>query len=60
MKGTDKNDGDPLKPRLSEFENPKITYLKNKDIFKGLDKKQLIFEQDKTDSSLLDESRLKS
>jgi len=55
---------DPLgvksKPRLSEFENPKITYLKNKDIFKGLDKKQLIFEQDKTDSSLLDESRLKS
>jgi hypothetical protein len=59
MKGTDKNDGDP-KPRLSEFEDPKITYLKNKDIFKGLDKKQLIFEQDKVDSSLLDESRLKS
>ena len=58
MKGTDKNDGDP-KPRLSEFEDPKITYLKNKDIFKSLDKKQLIFEQDKTDSSLLDESRLK-
>jgi hypothetical protein len=48
------------KPRLSEFEDPKITYLKNKDIFKGLDKKQLIFEQDKADSSLLDESRLKS
>ena len=59
MKGTDKNDGD-FKPRLSEFEDPKITYLKNKDIFKGLDKKQLIFEQDKADSSLLDESRLKS
>ena len=48
------------KARLSEFEDPKITYLKNKDIFKGLDKKQLIFEQDKADSSLLDESRLKS
>jgi hypothetical protein len=59
MKGTDKNDGDS-RPRLSEFEDPKITYLKNKDIFKGLDKKQLIFEQDKADSSLLDESRLKS
>jgi hypothetical protein len=59
MKGTDKNDGNP-KPRLSEFEDPKITFLKNKDIFKGLDKKQLIFEQDKADSSLLDESRLRS
>jgi hypothetical protein len=58
LKGTDKNDGDP-RPRLSEFEDPKITYLKNKNIFKELDKKQLIFEQDKADSSLLDESQLK-
>ena len=59
MKDTDKNEGS--KP-LSEFESAKVTYLKNKDIFKELEKnkKKLIFEEDKDDSSLLDDSQLKS
>ena len=58
MKDTDKNDGNN-RPSLSEFENPKVTYLKNKDMFKKLNKKQLVFERDKNDSTLLDESQLK-
>jgi len=58
MKDTDKNDGNS-RPSLSEFENPKLTYLKNKDMFKKLNKKQLVFERDKNDSTLLDESQLK-
>ena len=59
MKDTDKNEGS--KP-LSEFESAKVTYLKNKDIFKELEKnkKKLIFEEDKDDSTLLDDSQLKS
>ena len=59
MKDTDKNEGS--KP-LSEFESAKVTYLKNKEIFKELEKnkKKLIFEEDKDDSSLLDDSQLKS
>jgi hypothetical protein len=59
MKDTDKNEGDTLRPT---FEAAKITFLKNKDIFKSLDSlggKKLIFEEDKDDSSLLDESQLK-
>tara|TARA_R110002167_G_scaffold201210_4_gene404750 strand:- start:299 stop:2185 length:1887 start_codon:yes stop_codon:yes gene_type:complete len=57
MKDKDKNEGS--RP-LSEFESAKVTYLKNKDIFKSLNKKKLIFEEDKDDSTLLDESQLKS
>ena len=57
MKDTDKNEGS--RP-LSEFESPKVTFLKNKDIFKSLNKKKLIFEEDKDDSKLLDESQLKN
>ena len=57
MKDTDKNEGS--KP-LSEFESAKVTYLKNKDIFKSLNIKKLIFEEDKDDSKLLDDSQLKS
>ena len=59
MKDTDKNEGS--RP-LSEFESAKVTYLKNKEIFKELEKnkKKLIFEEDKDDSSLLDDSQLKS
>jgi hypothetical protein len=56
MKDTDKNEGSNP---LSEFESPKVTFLKNKDIFKSLSKKKLIFEEDKDDSNLLDESQLK-
>tara|TARA_B110000503_G_C7102597_1_gene394499 strand:- start:341 stop:1477 length:1137 start_codon:yes stop_codon:yes gene_type:complete len=64
MKDTDKNDSsdsrtDSNRTGLSEFENPKITYLKNKNIFRKMHEKKLIFEQDKDDSTLLDESRLK-
>ena len=57
MKDTDKNDGDGR--GLSEFESPKVTLLKNKDLFKGIKKKKLVFEENKNDSSLLDESQLK-
>ena len=59
MKDTDKNDGDTLRPTL---EAARITFLKNKDIFKSLDGlggKKLIFEEDKDDSNLLDDSQLK-
>ncbi len=56
MKDTDTNEGSNP---LSEFESPKVTFLKNKDIFKSLSKKKLIFEEDKDDSNLLDESQLK-
>ena len=59
MKDTDKNDGDN-RPNISEFESPKVTYMKNKDMFKKINKKQLVFERDKNDSDLLDESQLKS
>jgi hypothetical protein len=59
MKDTDKNDGDG-RPSLSESESAHVTYLKNKDIFRSLNKKKLIFEEDENTSSLLDESQLKS
>ena len=59
MKDTDKNDGDG-RPGLRELESPKVTLLKNKNLFKELNKKKLVFEGDKDDSSLLNESQLKS
>ena len=67
MKGKDKNDSDSIRPKfkggpLALESAAKISYLKNKDIFKsleGLNKKQLIFEEDKDDTSLLDENQLK-
>jgi hypothetical protein len=39
-----------------------MTFLRNKDIFKDIprpNKKQLVFEEDKDTSSLLDEKQLK-
>ena len=57
MKDKDKNDGDGM--GISEFESPKVTLLKNKDLFKGIKKKKLVFERDEKDSNLLDESQLK-
>jgi len=59
MKDTDRNDGDG-RPGLSESESASVTYLKNKDMFKSLNKKKLIFEGDDDKSSLLDESQLRS
>ncbi len=63
MKDTDKNDSrdsrtDTNKSGLA-LESAETTYLKNKDIFKKLNKKQLVFEHDKDDTSLLDEKQLK-
>jgi hypothetical protein len=63
MKDTDKNDSsdsntDTNKSGLA-LENAQITFLKNKDIFKKMNKKQLVFEQNKDTSSLLDENQLK-
>ena len=58
MKDTDKNDGDG-RPKLRESESAHTTFLKNKEMFSKMDKKQLIFEQDQDDSKLLDESQLK-
>ena len=66
MKGTDKNDSDSIRPKFNggplALESAHITYLKNKDIFKNIpqaSKKQLVFEEDKDNTSLLDESQLK-
>ena len=59
MKDTDRNDGDG-RPGIREFESPKVTLMKNKDLFKNLPKKRMVFEGDKDDSTLLDESQLKS
>ena len=66
MKDTDKNDGNQLNPKTKNgplaLESARITFLKNKDIFKSLNtlnKKELIFEEDEDDSKLLDDSQLK-
>ena len=63
MKDTDKNDSSDSNTDTNKsglvLENAQITYLKNKDIFKKMNKKQLVFEQDKDTSSLLDENQLK-
>jgi len=63
MKDTDKNDSrdsrtDTNKSGLA-LENAQVTFLKNQDMFKKMNKKQLVFEQDKDDTSLLDENQLK-
>ena len=63
MKDTDKNDSNSIKPKFNggplALESARITYLKNKDMFKELNKKKLIFEEDKDNTSLLDENQLK-
>ena len=63
MKDTDKNDSrnsrtDTNKSGLA-LENTQISYLKNVDMFKKMNEKVLIFEQDKDTSTLLDENQLK-
>jgi hypothetical protein len=63
MKDTDKNDSrdsrtDTNKSGLA-LENAQVSYLKNKDIFKKMNEKVLIFEQDKDNTTLLDENQLK-
>ena len=64
MKDKDKNDSDGIRNNFKggspmALESTKTTYLKNKDMFKKLDSKKLIFEEDKNDTSLLDENQLK-
>jgi len=63
MKDTDKNDSNSIKPKFNggplALEGAHITYLKNKEIFEALDKKKLVFNENKDDTSLLDESQLK-
>ena len=64
MKDTDKNDSDSIRPKFKggsplALETAQTTYLKNLDMFKSLDKKELIFEGEKDDTSLLDEKQLK-
>ncbi len=64
MKDKDKNDSNAIRPKFKggsplALESAKTTYLKNKDIFKKMTQKKLIFEEDKDTSSLLDENQLK-
>ena len=67
MKDTDKNDSNSIKPNYKggsalALESARTTYLRNKDIFKNIpqsNKKQLVFEEDKDNTSLLDENQLK-
>ena len=63
MKDTDKNDSSDSRTDTNKsglaLENSHVSYLKNKDMFKKLGEKVLIFEQDKNDSKLLDENQLK-
>jgi hypothetical protein len=63
MKDTDKNDSRDSRTDTNRsglaLENAQTTFLKNKDIFKKLNKKQLVFEHDKDNTSLLDEKQLK-
>ena len=63
MKDTDKNDSSDSRTDTNKsglaLENAQVSYLKNKDMFAKMNKKQLVFEQDKDDSTLLDEKQLK-
>ena len=64
MKDTDKNDSNAIRPKFKggsplALESAKTVFLKNKDIFKKMTQKKLIFEEDKDDTSLLDENQLK-
>ena len=63
MKDIDKNDSSDSRTDTNKsglaLENAQVSYLKNKDIFKKMNKKQLVFEQDKDNTSLLDENQLK-
>ena len=64
MKGKDKNDSDSLRPKFKggsplALEGAKKAFLQNKHIFESLDKKNLVFNQEKDNTSLLDENQLK-
>jgi hypothetical protein len=63
MKDTDKNDSSDSRTDTNKsgmaLESAHVTFLKNMNMFSKMDKKKLIFEQDKDDTSLLDENQLR-
>ena len=63
MKDTDKNDSTDSRTDTNKnglaLENSQTTLLKNRDMFKKMDKKRLVFEQDVDNTSILDENQLK-
>jgi len=63
MKDTDKNDSNSIRPNFKggplALENTHKEYLKNLESLTKLSKKTLIFEQDKDNTTLLDENQLR-
>ena len=64
LKNKDKNDSDSIRNNFKggsplALEGAKVSFLKNKQIFEALDKKNLVFKSDKDESKLLDENQLK-
>ena len=63
MKDTDKNDSTDSRTNTNKngitLETAQSVYLQNKDMFKKIPKKRLVFEEDKKGESLLDEKQLK-
>ena len=65
MKDKDKNNSDSIRNNFKggsplALETSKTTYLKNKKLFEGLDKKLSVFSKENKKSSLLDENQLNS
>ena len=63
MKDTDKNDANNSKTDTNRnaltLETAQSVYLQNKDMFKKIPKKRLVFEDDRNGEALLDEKQLK-
>ena len=63
MKDTDKNDANNSKTDTNRnaltLETAQSVYLQNKDMFKKIPKKRLVFEEDQKGEALLDEKQLK-
>ena len=63
MKDKDNNGGDSINPKFKggplALENANTVYLQNKQIFEAMGNKKLVFQSDKDDTTLLDESQLK-
>jgi len=63
MKDTDKNDAGDSRTDTNRnalaLEAAQSVYLQNKDMFKKIPKKRLVFESDQSGEDLLDEKQLK-
>jgi hypothetical protein len=63
MKNKDKNDSDDINPKVRKpnltLERAAITYLKNKPLLNGLDKRMMLYEEEDKGDNLLDESQLR-